>query len=80
MSEFDFGVCGATHVLLPGAHALLELRQKEVVVQLEERLDVAEHLRDQLLWEHAVRPVLLVHAELEHLERQSQRGSLFIPY
>ena len=52
---------------VPMAHALLQPREQEIVVQLEQRFDVREHLRDQFLTEHVVHPVLLVDPELEHL-------------
>ena len=54
-------------LLLPAADALLQPRQEEVVVQFEQRFDVGEHLRDQLLSEHVVHPILLVDPELEYL-------------
>ena len=65
--EIGHDVADPAILRVPVAHALLQARQEEVVVQFEQRFDVGEHLRDQLLTEHVVHPVLLVDPELEHL-------------
>lgn len=44
-----------------------------VAVQLVDGLDVREHLCDDLLREHVVRPILIVHLEVEHLVDEMKR-------
>ena len=68
----DPALLGALILHFPLADALLQLRQQEIVMQLEQRFDVGEHLRNQFLVEHVVHAVLLIHAELEHLQKSQQ--------
>lgn len=54
-------------VLLPLSHALLKLREKEVMVEFVDGLDIRKHLGDDVSWEEVVCSVLLVDPELELL-------------
>lgn len=47
------------------------------MVKFEQGFDVGEHLRDQLLREHPVSPVLLIDPELENL-KYSNELALFL--
>lgn len=63
-------------LILPLPHPLLQPGQEEVVMELEEGLDVGEHLGDELLREHPVGPVFLIDPELEHLGKKGKNGRL----
>ena len=65
-------------VAVPVAKALLQLWQQVVPVKLVDRLDVEEHLRGDVIIEHMLHPVLLLHASAEYLWKDRNRTQLVV--
>ena len=55
---------------LPRAHALLQLRQQEVVVKLIDTLHITEHLRHDVLREVVERAILTNYLPVKYLQHR----------